>query len=240
MAAFPLLVMAEALMSRRPELGLILWDNFKKAMKDDSFKITGMACLPFIALNDIADVARNKALMDVVNDQDIADLLNQIEDHGQTAWLVDKVLELVSSGDTESLAMSATLLGFANESQRVELAWGEVEKRIPCGGWLEDVYITSRQNFERNRWARHWFNCYIQATIDSEAIAAHLLLGATMDKRARLWLKRCRLKVLKLSLRKYWDLNMDLLNSASKKRRTKLKDSLFWTKTMKQTQWPWL
>lgn len=240
MAAFPLLVMAEALMSRRPELGLILWDNFKKAMKDDSFKITGMTCLPFIALNDIADVARNKALKDVVNDQDIADLLNQIEDHGQTAWLVDKVLELVSSGDTESLAMSATLLGFANESQRVELAWVEIEKRIPCGGWLEDVYKTSRQNFERNRWARHWFNCYIQATSDSEAIAAHLLLGATMDKRARLWLKRCRLNVLKLSLRKYWDLNMDLLNSASKKRRTKLKDSLFWTKTMKQTQWPWL
>ncbi|MBC3229989.1 NACHT domain-containing protein [Serratia fonticola] len=240
MAAFPLPVMAEALMNRRPELGLILWDNFKKTMKDDSFKITGMACLPFMALNDTADMARNNALKDVVNDQDIADLLNQIEEHGQTAWLVDKVLELMNSGDTESLAMSVTLLGFADESQRVELAWVEIERRIPLGGWLEDVYRTSRQNFERNRWARHWFNRYLHSTTDSEAIAAHLLLGATIDKRARLWIKRRRLNELKLSLRKYWDLNTDLLNSASKKRRTKLKDSLFWTRTMKQTQWPWL
>ena len=240
MAAFPLFVIAEALMSRRPELGLILWDNFEKAMKDDFFKITGMTCLPFITLNDIADVARNEALKDVVNDQDIADLLNQIEEHGQTAWLIDKVLELVSSGETESMAMSATLLSFANESQRVGFAWVEIEKQIPRGGWLEDVYKTSRQNFERNCWAQHWFNCYTHATTDSEAIAAHLLLGATMDKRARLWLKRRHLDELKSSLRKYWNLNTDMLNSASKKRRTKLKDSLFWTKIMKQTQWPWL
>lgn len=240
MNGFPLLVLGEALMSRRPELGLIIWDNVQEVMQDGSFTISGMTCLPFMASNDIADAARGRVLEDLNNDQEIADLLYQAEEHGQMVWLVNKILGFVSSAETEALAISATLLGFADDSENVEAAWAALERQIPPAGWLEDVYKKNRQNFERNCWARHWFCCYLQATTDSEAMAAHMLLGATMDKRARLWIDQPRLAKLGEPLRRFWDLNTETLNSASKKRREKLKGTLFCTRTMKQTQWPWL
>ncbi|MBC3217251.1 NACHT domain-containing protein [Serratia fonticola] len=239
MNGFPLLVLAEALMSRRPELGLIIWDNFKEVMQDGSFTISGMTCLPLMASSDIAGEARDRFLKNIKNDQELADFLCQVEQHGQMEWLIEKIRELISSEETEALAISATILGFADDNPGIDGAWAELERRIPSGGWLEDVYKKSRQNFERNCWARHWFCCYLQATTDSEAMAAHMLLSATMDARARLWIDKPRLTKLAAPMRRYWDLNTELLNASSKKRREKLKDSLFWTRTMKQTHYPW-
>jgi len=240
MGEFPLLVLAEALMSRRPELGLTLWDNLKEAMQDGIVKISGLISLPFMASGDLADAARNRALANAVNDQDLSDLVRQAGKCGQMAWLVDKALELARSGEAEALAMSIMLLGFTDEGETVEIAWAEIDELVPCGGWLEQVYWTSRYTYERNCWARHWYSRYLQAPTDGEAMAALMLLGAAIDNRAVHWIDPLRVTELAAPRRKFWTLNRESLNMASKKRGDKLKDTLFWTRTMKQTQWPWL
>lgn len=240
MSEFPLLVLAEALMSRRPELGLKLWNDLKEAMQDGIIKTHTLISLPFLASGDLANATRNEALADAVNDQEIADLVRQAEKCGQMAWLVDKALELARSVETKALAMSTMLLGFADESQIVEVAWTEIDELVPRGGWLEKVYRMNRQTYDQNRWARHWYSRYLQAATDGEAIAAHMLLGAAMDIRAVHWIDRQQVAELAAPRRRYWDLNTGSLNAASKKRRSKLKETLFWTKTMNQTQWPWL
>ncbi|VVQ06260.1 hypothetical protein PS910_04343 [Pseudomonas fluorescens] len=240
MDEFPLLVLAEALMSRRPELGLMLWDNLKEAMHDGIVKITGLITLPFMASCDSADAARNGALANAVNDQELFDLVRQAGKCGQMAWLVGKALELARSEEAEALAMSITLLGFTDECEIVETAWAEIDKRVPFGGWLEKVYWTSRRTYERNCWARHWYSRYLQVPTDDEAIAALLLLGAAIDMRAVHRFDQLRISELAAPRRKFWALNRESLNAASKKRRDKLKDTLFWTKTMKQTHWPWI
>ncbi|MCY1561102.1 hypothetical protein D9M68_983190 [compost metagenome] len=61
-----------------------------------------------------------------------------------------------------------------------------------------------------------------------------------MDTGAVHWIDWQRVTELAAPMRRYWDLNTESLNAASKKRREKLKDTLFWTRTMKQTHWPWL
>lgn len=240
MDEFPLVVLAEALMSRRPELGLTLWSNLKEAMQNGFIKISGLTSLPFMASGDLADAARNGVLADAVNDQCFADVGRQAGKCGQIDWLVNKALELARSGETEALAMSTMLLGFADEDERVEIAWTEISERVPCGGWLEKVCWTSRRTYERNCWARYWYTRYLQANTDAEAIAAHMLLCAAVDNRAARWINRQLVNELAANRRTFWDLNTRSLNTAIKKRRDKLKDTLFWTRPMKQTQWPWL
>lgn len=240
MDAFPLQVLAEALMSRRPKLGLTLWTKLSEAMQGGIIKVSGLAYLPFIAPSEIADDARSGVLSEVVNDEELSDLVYQAEKHGQMTWVVGKARELARSAETEALAKSIVLLGFANESQEVESAWNDLGELVPRVGWLEDVYRRSRQNYERNLWAKYWYGRYLQASTETEAMAAHLLLRASMDRRAVNWIDKEQLAKLAPPVGRYWDLNTDSLNAASKRRREGLKNTLFWTKTMKQTQWPWL
>lgn len=239
MDEFPLVALAEALMSRRPELGLTLWSKLKEAMQDGIVKISGLNYLPFLGLSEPADTARNGVLASAVNDQELADLALQASKCDQLTWLVDKALELAHRGEVDALALSVMLLGFADESPAVAKAWLEIDGLVPRGGWLEDVYLLSRQAYERNQWARHWYSRYLLATTDGDAIAAHVLLVAAIDPRAVQWIDRQSVAALATAKRKFWDLNTDMLNAANKKQRDKLKNTLFWTGTMKQTQWPW-
>lgn len=237
---FPFVVLAEALMTRRPETGLALYDQLKDAMHEGIFKTPALISLPFVAPIDIANATRNSALTNALNDQDIADLVRLAEKHGETAWIANKALELARTLKTDSLATSAMLLGFADESHAIETAWTEIYQLVPRGGWLEDVYRKCRQSYEQNRWARHWYNCYISAKSDCDAIAAHMLMCAAIDIRAVHWIKRKQIAKLAEPRRRFWDLNTGMINTANQNRRTKLKNTLFWTKTVKQTQSPWL
>lgn len=239
MSEFPLVLLTEALMSRRPELGLKVWGKLNDAMQDGIIKVSGLIALPFMAPADLADAARNKLLSDAVNDQSLADLVRHSGKCGEVAWTVEKALKLSRSEETEALAMSVMLLGFTDKDETVDIAWAEIEDRVPCGGWLEKLYRTSRHSYELNCWARHWYTRYLLASTDGEAISALMLLDASIDTRAVHWIDQKRIPVLEAPRRKLWALYRKSLNAASKKRRDKLKNTFFWTKTMNQTQWPW-
>ena len=240
MYSFPLIDLTSALMTTRADLGLALWSKLMDAMQEGPFKNADLKLLPFRAPGEKAYPACNRVLESAVNDQDIADVARYACKHDRVAWLTGKVRELARSGETASLAKSVTLLGFANESEAVNAVWAEVGIQVPRGGWLADIYRLSRRAYDRNRWARHWYHRFLAAKTDGEALAAHLLLTEAIDFRAVDWIVPMQIRELSSTRRRLWYINETALNAACKKRRDNLKKTLFWTKTMAQTQLPWL
>jgi len=150
MDEFPWLELTEALMCRRFDLGLSVWNKLKDAMQEGIVKIPELARLPFDAPEGVAETARNDILQDAINEQEIAEIARHASKHERTAWLIEKALNLARSGEATSLAMSLMLLGFAHTSQELDAAWSEIDALVPRGGWLEDVYRLSRHAYDRN------------------------------------------------------------------------------------------
>lgn len=240
MEQFPLLQLAEALMGLRPELGLVLWGDLKEVMERDIIKTPQLPTLPFLTPDGTADGARNEVLSSVCSDRELADIVLACEKGEGTGRLIERAQILSDCSEPSSLAKATMLLAFANETEKVEEAWSKLRSRLPKGGWLEDVYQHSHRRYEENKWARAWFLRFIQAMDPSEACAAHLLLTAVIDSRCSLWLNGELLVQAEPWKRRYWDMNLESLNSAIKSREEKLKETLFWTKLMKQSHWPWL
>ncbi|MCP1605980.1 NACHT domain-containing protein [Pseudomonas citronellolis] len=237
---FPLRELAEVLMSRQPELGLMLWRKLTEASQDGVMKLTDMNHLPLLAEGELANAARSEAIDNALNDQELSNVAVRAGRHNQTTWLVEESLKLAHSGTAKSIAAAVTLLGFSDESSEVYAAWNEIRSIVPDQGWLNSVYERARRTYDQNRFARHWYNRYLAATTASEALSALLLLTAAIDTRALHWIRAEQIQPLPPFLQRCWNLNAESLTRAAKRQRDPLKSTLFGTKTMSQSQWPWL
>jgi hypothetical protein len=196
--------------------------------------------MPFAGSDDATEAARTTVLVDAVNDQQLADVARFAAKHNREEWLVGKALELARSDDPAAMARGIALLAFADRSELAETAWVQVDELIPRGGWLEDVLAMGRHAYRRNCWARHWYERFLTAPSNAEALAAHLLLEEAIDIRCVGWIDPEHTQAIDPNLRRFWRLTSHKLDAASKRRRDNLKDTLYWTRTMSQTQWPWI
>ena len=138
------------------------------------------------------------------------------------------------------MAKAYTLLGFVDVSPEFNAVWEDFSNRKLERGWLAHVYGESRKQYDRNRWARHWYQAYINAEDPADAYAVYELLLSCADRRSVYWLKGNDLDSRPEFLQRHWNANATDLNSAIKKRHEELKNTLFFTKTMSQSHAPWL
>lgn len=239
---FPLVTLCGALMKTTTTLGIALWKRLDDAMNAGIVKNHCVRFMPMAASAGAdGDVGRAQALANSITDQDLAELATSALRNGHAEWLEKTIRDGEATGRADRIARAYTLLGFADTTPIFEALWSDFELRKPQSGWLTHVYREARDAFQRNRWARHWYRAYLEATDPAASFAAYELLVAAADMRATLWIKRDgELGGLTGVRRRHWDINVSILNKSIKRRGEQLKDRLFWTKTMSRTQWPWL
>jgi hypothetical protein len=238
---FPLVVLCRALIETVPVMGMALWHKLNGAADRGIIKNRAVRLIPMAAPAGVGDdEGRENVLLLALNDQDLAELVREALKGGHTDWLEKIIREDEASCRADRVARAYTLLGFADATPAVEAIWSEFKPRKPRRGWLAHVYDKSYAVFQRNQWARHWYRLYLSASNPVEAFAAYELFIKSVDGRAMLWIKKSDLHTLRADQERHWDVNVNALNKAIKRKGEELKDRLFWTKTMSRTQWPWL
>jgi hypothetical protein len=109
-------------------------------------------------------------------------------------------------------------------------------------GWLNRVRSNARRTYQRNVWARHWFEQYF-ATTDPDQAFSHLnLFIECLDLRSLLWVQQIvndRREDVPRIWREHLDLKLEARKSQRKKVEDKWKRSLYFTAIDSNIS-PWL
>lgn len=238
---FPLVTLCRALFHAGQPQAEQLWEKLREAVAGGIFKNPDIMQLPMVApAGEAWDSVRMKVLGSARTDQELALAARNAIKCGHAPWLGRVIREGVASGRAAETARAYTLLGFADATPHFDAVWESVSKTAPARGWLAEVLRVSRGHYDRNRWARHWYQAYLNAGSAVDAYAAYELLLSCADKRVVQWARGADLNGRDEYLRRHWDANATDLDAVIKKKHEGLKDTLFFTRTMPQTHAPWL
>lgn len=241
MDSFPVLLLCEALMSRRPDLAIPLWRNLLTSMASGIMKSGDLMSFPFRApAGSLGDEARYEAASRATTDKDLLDIAKKACEHGHRAWLADLIRNASKEDAAAGKARALTLRGYADQDEQFDQLWIDLAPLGASGGWLGSVLSSSRHVYDQNAWARHWYDRFIKAEDEAGVFAAHALMRSAIDVRAQIWISREELCSMSKFNRQIWMLTIGAVNKAIKDRREKLKDTLYWTKIMARTHSPWL
>lgn len=238
---FPLICLCQALFEAGDPLAERFWAKVMNAMSNGVFKYPELSQIPMRSpAVDTWDTVRMGVITSATTDQDLAATARSALKFGHAAWLEQVIRDCEATGRASNIAKAYALLGFADVSPEFDAVWEDFSNRKLERGWLAHVYGESRKQYDRNRWARHWYQAYINAEDPADAYAAYELLLSCADRRSAYWLKGNDLDGRPEFLQRHWNANATDLNSAIKKRHEELKNTLFFTQTMSQSHAPWL
>lgn len=131
----------------------------------------------------VGEKARELVLSEANDDRKLFDFAMGLQDHGQTDWLIERIIRDIESGMTGWIARGFTLAGFLIVGPQAETLWTHRLMSIPVSGWLGTVRSAARDRYQRWVDSRHWFYLYRDTPDDPVAFGAYELLVASVDQR---------------------------------------------------------
>lgn len=154
------------------------------------------------------------------DDATLEDLVGAAETYGSLTWLNKYMLQLLESSHPGEQAKGLTIAGLRNPNEisvsAFERTWGP--------GFLGEVAEISAKNYQRDRWARHWFNCAHTASNPIDFWRFGKLAEGVVDWRFSSWFESglpCAL------LERFGAALYTQLKKAAERRTKKRKDTLF-------------
>jgi hypothetical protein len=239
---WPLTDITRSLIRQNHDEGLQLWRRLKSAEGNGIVKSQETAFLPLEAPpTQLDEDAATEMLEGLTTDARLARFAYLAIRRDHAPWLADRIRAELASGSAAREARGWRLLGYADATEPFTRLWEELPPSDRNHGWLTNVAATSRQSFDRNRWARHWYGRFLGASSPAEAYANFRLMLGCVDQRVGLWLdwKRMLDAPLAVNLNAYWALEYQTLKKRIEDTNKDGKDRLFGLSTMRQTQWPW-
>lgn len=239
---FPFLDLARVLIEKGHPDGRRLWEQLLKAERTGIHKSPDLHFFPLFS----PDLSKDSPFQDLVSDSLITDA--KIRDFvwfafkaNRQEWLANLIREDVVAESTYRQARGWKLLGDADAEELFCGLWEELDAYRPIRGWLRDVANCAEEEFNRNVWARHWYELHIKSKDVMTSYTTYQLMAGCVDGRAHLWMKNTPLDTAPLgeTIRSHWILNSETLNNGIKNRKKNEKEQLFGTVTMRQTQAPW-
>lgn len=200
---WPLKDLSGSLIRQGHDEGLQLWRRLRSAERKGIVRTEDVVFLPLKAPPaHLNEDAATEMLESLTTDAQLARFAYLAIRRGHTSWLADVVRSEMASGVAAREARGWRLLGFADAAEPFIGLWEELPFPDRNHGWLTGVAAASRETFDRNRWARHWYERFLNASSPAEAYANFRLMLGCMDQRVRLWLDWERLRASCQSARK--------------------------------------
>lgn len=103
---------------------------------------------------------------------------------GQAAIIEETIDALLASGQPADTSLAITLAGFCDESSHASAVLSRFEK---AQGYIGVAYKAANGAYQRNRWARHWFEHMKGGKTALEFWQASVLLTKIVDGRFDIW-----------------------------------------------------
>ncbi len=173
--------LCRVLLDKQPEQGRqLFWkfrrNNRQKTQTDSLFNA-----------NDSTEVfdLRKNLLNNVLTDNDLFEIVFFAQKHDKHEWLEETINAYLESDFSLDNAKALFLLGFMDDhsySERLD-AW-IAEKQ---SSWRHDCARKAKIIHERNQWAHHWFERFVNHEETLQAWAAFRLFLRCVDRRFWLW-----------------------------------------------------
>lgn len=239
---WPLKDLSRSLIRQGHDEGLQLWRRLRSAERKGIVRTEDVVFLPLEAPPaHLNEDAATEMLESLTTDTQLARFAYLAIRRGHTSWLSGLIRSEIASGGAAREARGWQLLGFADAAEPFIGLWQELPLPDRHHGWLALVAAASREAFERNRWARHWYERFLSASSPAEAYANFRLMLSCMDQRVRLWVDGDKMRDAPLAalLNAYWAVEHQTLRKRIEETNKDGKDRLFGLSIMRQTQWPW-
>ena len=112
--------------------------------------------------------------------------------------------------------------------------------------WLRNYFEKNKEFWQRNSWARHWFEDFWNATNDEQAWASFRLFLSCVDSRFWFWKDEIELETASadINTRKrrqiFYEGNVSAVKNRIKKNEKNLRKTYLRHKILKDEAWPWM
>lgn len=239
---FPFNDLAWALIEAGLPEGERLWKKLVEAERHGIHKRSDLDFMPLYSPSHTDFGEYEDAMVEgLISDGKIRDFAWHALKAKRSRWLAEFIEADVKSESAFRQARGWKLLGCTDNEPVFSELWRKLKEHRPQLGWLKDVADTAEEEFNRNCWARHWYDTHIASSDVLGSYTSFQLMRLCIDGRARFWIKRSKMESapLKKIASPYWQLNHEYLNQILKQRNKDEKDKLFGLPTMRQTQAPW-
>lgn len=235
------------LLEINPEEGFQLYIRLKEAKKSGRITdaATGIETLTF-DLYRAKESEFTKRLWDEAFENCYTDIgtieiaiVNQMVDN--LKWFQRKIEQYFSSDSLFEKARGINLMGFFDKEYARDKLTALKDEIPDC--WLHPVIDTSINRWNRNNWAKTWFQRFLEHKDKIKAWAAFRLFLKCTDRRFWIWKNEIMEGFQETPFFKerdiFLELNRDTIKESIKKNEEKLKDTFLGSKIEKNI-WPWM
>ncbi len=148
----------------------------------------------------------------------------------------------IHSSNPREQTLSRTLLGFIDTKEAFELINTLLAESPDT--WIKRPLETSKQRWQTNSWAKHWFQRFLSIDENNLAWASFRLLLQCVDTRFWFWRHQIEAAIPPHSnLKKrqmFLDNNLNTLENKIPKNEKALKELFLGQKVLNQQAWPWM
>lgn len=240
---FPYIDLCRALLRHRPDDGAALWMSMREPYERGIFKTEAFSLLPFDAPDcDQVNGLRHLICDAAKTDEELGRIAAAVIRHGRQEWMIDRIRQDMAGETAGSLARGLSLGGLLDTSPEADALWRTSLAEPPGPGWLAGVHQRASRLYQRNRWAHHWFDTFLEERDRDRAFGQYALFLRCADRRALTWIGRRAGEVWKDlpdAWRLHWSFRRPDLVKAVETTDKEWKDTLFGAKIPSHIQWPW-
>uniref|UniRef100_B8HS68 NACHT domain-containing protein n=1 Tax=Cyanothece sp. (strain PCC 7425 / ATCC 29141) TaxID=395961 RepID=B8HS68_CYAP4 len=157
-------------------------------------------------------------------------------------WLWDFVMQEVESSSTLKQSRAIVLLAFIQERKALEHLNTLLENQPD--GWMKDLLEYSRQHWQRNNWAMHWYRCCLNTRDDVTAWTSFRLFLQCVDTRFWFWRQQVEVEYFETDFYKNFSVflkdNLDTIKNRIKTNEKTLREKYLGHKILVGQAYPWM
>ena len=159
-----------------------------------------------------------------------------------TEWLWSYILRRIDAEAPIDRARVRVLLGFLDTDQALTTL--QQLYRSDPDTWMKELTERARDQQNKRKWAKHWFNRFLTDSSDTSAWAAFRLFLNCVDTSFWFWCEDVQDKgsAIELHSRRYTFMedNSDNIRNAIKNNEKNITERLFGQKIINRQVWPWM
>lgn len=242
---FPVVELLEAVIDVDPKEGVEIWRKIKEWHRKNGVTTVDFDALRFVKTNspETNELLRS-SFEEAINDAEISDLAFKCLENQHEEWLIELIKQYLCEDEVRYIALGLTISAFLDSTQKAKELWRTEISPARYEEWLLAIKNSAWENFQKNTFARYWFEKYISSNNEALAYDYYRIFSECADDRTSLWVRETadiHRQVggeVDRKLIEYFEVKKNSRKSQRDRIKNNLKKSLYFTKT-ESTLSPW-
>lgn len=234
----------EYLFKINPRVGIKLYKKLNSIgglvfFKD---KYTGIPLLDYSLFKSSSKIVKNEwssYLENCKTDNDLLNLILMLEEEEIFSWLWDIINKDLKSGVLFYKARALAILGFLDDKKVKDILKNYCNSEPKT--WLEHIATKSLDRFNKDIYAKHWFNKFLNEKDNIEAWRSFRLFLHCVDRRFWVWGNELEIdKKLNYMRYNYYYDNISRIKNSIKNNEKEYREYYLNHKVLETQVWPWI